>query len=201
MACTKHSRRCKLRNAEGERIVAPPCCIAKMKELLFYTTDLLDKHQIKHWIDYGTLLGAIKYKDFIPWDDDVDFGVLRIDRQKILSLRDQVTEDGYVLDAKEFGFTYDHTARTHNIIRIRYSVENSIHADLFPWWEENGKMHKIWFGTRGGHKAYGREFNKRYLEPSTTIELFGKALPCPNPPLNFVKFRYGDDFMDREPKS
>ena len=44
------------------------------------------EHNIRYFLSHGTLLGAIRYKKFIPWDDDVDVLVPREDYERLLSL-------------------------------------------------------------------------------------------------------------------
>ena len=45
--------------------------LALLKELDY----VCKQNGLKYWIDFGTLLGAIRHKGFIPWDDDMDFAV------------------------------------------------------------------------------------------------------------------------------
>lgn len=60
-------------------------------------TMILEQHEIPYWINFGTLLGAVRHGGFIPWDDDLDISILRSDRQRMLEvLGRELCTDGSV---------------------------------------------------------------------------------------------------------
>lgn len=55
-------------------------------ELLIFVDRVCRKYDIDYWLGFGTLLGAVRHKGFIPWDDDIDLVILRQDYNRLIEV-------------------------------------------------------------------------------------------------------------------
>ena len=62
-------------------------------ELLRVLADYFNQNNLRYWLDFGTLLGAIRHSGSIPWDDDVDIAMPREDYNSFLSNSKKLLED------------------------------------------------------------------------------------------------------------
>lgn len=60
--------------------------------------DICSKHHLTYWLEGGTCLGAVRHNGFIPWDDDVDVGMLRRDYEKFMKIAPSEFGDTYFLE-------------------------------------------------------------------------------------------------------
>lgn len=99
------------------------------------------KYDIKYVLMYGTLLGAVRHKGYIPWDDDADICMLREDYEKFRSVCHEMNPDiCYFQDHSnepEYLWQYAKVRRT-NTVFIRNGQEHLKHRtgvfiDIFPF--------------------------------------------------------------------
>lgn len=58
----------------------------EMLNILHEIDRICRKHEVKYWLEFETLLGAVRHQGFIPWDDDCDIGMMRSDFKKLREL-------------------------------------------------------------------------------------------------------------------
>lgn len=97
-----------------------------------------EEHGIRYFLACGTLLGAIRYKKFIPWDDDVDVLVPREDYDRLLaSFRDCERYRLYAFERNQkyrypFAKLCDMTTRLTETFYPNNGVDLGVNIDIFP---------------------------------------------------------------------
>lgn len=111
-------------------------------DILFQIKEICDRHNIKWVVDGGTLLGAARHGGFIPWDDDIDIGMLRADYDKFVFYAKRELKFPYFLQTTE---TDPHSMYGHAKIRNslttamqkeerdnNYKYNLGVFVDIFP---------------------------------------------------------------------
>ena len=66
-------------------------------EVLDAVRNVCNRHGIRYYADWGTMLGAVRHGGFIPWDDDLDICMLRKDYLKFLRVAEKELPKGYAV--------------------------------------------------------------------------------------------------------
>ncbi len=167
--------------------------IKALKELI----SLLEANNIIYWIDFGTCLGAYRYGGIIPWDYDIDIGILEEDHEnvrKVLSTLDPVkyqVQDWssyskpntllklFIKETKNFIDIYHYrTDTTAKTIQYIFTFENS----PFP---ESWKKSEI--------EASQKPLRYDQIFPLRKASFDGLTVWAPNDAIEFLHTKYGEN--------
>ena len=110
-------------------------------ELLEQFKRVCEKHDLKYYASGGTLLGAVRHKGFIPWDDDVDVMMLREDYDKLLSVAAFEFSEPYFFQTAYSDKNYyrghaqlrkSNTTAALSCEALRVPYNQGIFIDIFP---------------------------------------------------------------------
>lgn len=94
-------------------------------------------NNLRYSLDAGSLLGAVRHKGIIPWDDDIDVMMLREDYEKLLSLKYE--DESFVIKSYRYSDNYYYIfskmmdKRTHIDELGRPEKDSGIYIDIFPY--------------------------------------------------------------------
>ncbi len=110
-------------------------------DLLHQLDTVCKANNLKYFAGAGTLLGAIRHKGFIPWDDDIDIYMLRDDYDKLLGLANEFKEPYFLHNAytdQDYMRTFTRLRNTHTSFVIEWDVKRGVNKrmgifiDIFP---------------------------------------------------------------------
>lgn len=127
-------------------------------ELLNEIVRVCDKHNLQYYLIGGTLLGAVRHKGFIPWDDDLDIAMPRKDYNKLTQEYKSEIDPRYFLQTNytdhEYPAIFGKLRKNNTLFLETISKTSQCHhgifIDIFPldYREENEswkiKMY-VWF--------------------------------------------------------
>ncbi|XP_030760189.1 fukutin-related protein [Sitophilus oryzae] len=186
--CSKETPRCfgivldSMPSYLFEKKWTPPCCMSNLRKTARHVFSALDEAGVRYWLEAGSLLGAMRSGDVLPWDHNVDIGFVRDDLNRCKWLKKAQSKP--VVDKK--GFLWE-KGTEGNIFKVFYSKTNRINVNLFPFYSKNGTMTKdSWFTS---HK--NMEFTDSFLHPMSSIDFVGRSVPSPNNIRDFLELKYG----------
>ena len=115
--------------------------------VLKYIHQICEEYKLEYCVFYGTLIGAIRHRGFIPWDDDIDIAMKREDYDQFLHIMKEKESDNNPFYVDHFSTSTDYP---HYIMRIcdkRYTVifdntkhKSGVFVDVYPLDDTGGDI-------------------------------------------------------------
>ena len=152
----------------GRKLINPEIAKNNLKDFKI----IMDKHNIRYGLMYGSLLGAVRDGGFIPWDEDVDIFVMEEDRSKVHEALFDFQNIGMKVAREEFG------GELISIIRDDEYIDMYFFKRTF-----NGKRRSCDYAVSAHH-----------IENRDTMDFLEMDFHIPADSKNLLVSLYGDDW-------
>lgn len=149
--------------------------------LLSEIDKICKNNNIEYWLDFGSLLGAIRHKGFIPWDDDCDVSMINSDYRKFANI---VNSDEY----SDFE-CIEHIK--NGVLYFRSKSNKNIEIDIFSYDDFEDRICKSFKPT----ELFPREglfIPKNIVLPTKRINFEDIELNIPNDADSYLRFEFGN---------
>lgn len=153
--------------------------VLELYQVMKDTHEVLTNNGIDYWLEGGTLLGAVRHKGIIPWDNDLDICIRKEDENRLLDLLPTFYELGYKKRDFHWGYKLETTSGAAIDIFLMISTDNKlIYAS---------KEIQEFYGRRDNGPLYVSEDE---LFPLADFEFGELLVKGPNTPIPYLDAAY-----------
>ena len=166
-------------------------------KLMIDVKNIIENLSIDYWIEGGTLLGAIREKKLIPWDHDIDMGMINYSNDAIKKMIHNLKKKFYV-SVKTFNNmegVWD--LGEYRVIKVYpkkyFFLKDELCLDIFIYYKGNvpNVKNEVYKYVVWGKNAFHK---KEFFDNLEKIEFYGESISVPSNYREFLKVKYGNDW-------
>lgn len=160
--------------------------------LLEHVCTALDNADVKYCVDAGTLLGIVRENRLLPWDNDLDLAVSRVELSKLDGPMEALRQMGYRVRAlthtREDPPMHLQEVRIVKVSVRRFYFFRGVQLDIFI----KTKTDDTYTWAEGISRYARKSVPARFHDELGTIEFAGRDYPIPADADGYLTCRYGD---------
>ena len=166
-------------------------------KLMIDVKNIIENLSIDYWIEGGTLLGAAREQKLIPWDHDIDMGMINHSNDTIKKMIRNLKKKFYV-SVKTFNNmegVWD--LGEYRVIKVYpkkyFFLKDELCLDIFIYYKGNvpNMKNEVYKYVVWGKNAFHK---KEFFDNLEKIEFYGESISVPSNYREFLKVKYGDDW-------